>query len=133
MPALSFNVFKDKILDGRKSSTIRKPRKRPFKTFENLYLYWKQRSRECEKLGEAVCLKVERILIISTLGCEYDLVLTKGWKGRWHVTHDDDIKIIARRDGFDSVEAFFEFFRSNYLLPQEFDLIEWYNFSKEER
>lgn len=54
-PLLGFTVFKEKILDGTKTQTIRKLRKRPIKEGDKLYLYWYLRQKDCEKLGESIC------------------------------------------------------------------------------
>ncbi len=60
MPLLGFTVLKDKLLDGSKTQTIRLPRKRPFKQGDKLYIYWKPRTKQCEKLGEGVISSVIR-------------------------------------------------------------------------
>jgi hypothetical protein len=56
LPLLSFSVAKESVLDGSKEMTIRALRKRPFKVGAKLFLYWKSRTKECEKLGEETCL-----------------------------------------------------------------------------
>ena len=48
---MSFSIFKEKLLDGSKCQTIRKPRKRPLKVGDKLYVFWKLRTKECERLG----------------------------------------------------------------------------------
>jgi len=48
-------VFKEKLLDRSKRQTIRKLRKRPIKVGDKLYLFWKLRTKQCERLGEAIC------------------------------------------------------------------------------
>lgn len=60
MPLLGFSMLKDKLLDGSKTQTIRKPRKHPLKVGDKLYIYWKIRTKEREKLGEAVVTKIVR-------------------------------------------------------------------------
>ena len=60
MPLLGFTKLKEKLLDGTKTQTIRKPRKHPIKEGDKLFIYWKLRTKECVKLGEAVVSKVER-------------------------------------------------------------------------
>jgi len=57
---LGFTKLKEKLLDGTKTQTIRKPRKHPIKVGDKLYIYWKLRTKECEKLGEAIVSKVVR-------------------------------------------------------------------------
>lgn len=55
LPAISFTMFKDKILSGEKRQTIRKLRKRPVMVGDKLYLFWKLRTKQCERLGQVVC------------------------------------------------------------------------------
>lgn len=60
MVAINFSVFKDKILNGTKRQTIRLLNIKWGKVIAkmdlghkvNLQLYWKQRSKECEKLKD---------------------------------------------------------------------------------
>ena len=79
MPLLGFTKLKDKLLDGSKTQTIRKPRKHPLKVSDKLYIFWKLRTKECEKLGEAVVTKI----------CRKNLL---------EVTEDEAIK-----DGFEKI------------------------------
>lgn len=65
MPLLGFTKLKEKLLDGSKTQTIRKPRKHPLKVGDKLFIYWKLRTKECEKLGEAVITKIERKPILT--------------------------------------------------------------------
>ena len=60
MPLLGFTKLKEKLLDGSKTQTIRKPRKNPLKVGDKLFIYWKLRTKECEKLGEALITKIVR-------------------------------------------------------------------------
>ncbi|RLI33186.1 hypothetical protein DRO56_02315 [Candidatus Bathyarchaeota archaeon] len=70
MPAISFSgvtsigPFWKQILEGRKTQTCRRPRKRPIKEGDRLVLYWKQRIPRNRKpihlIGVAVCTRVER-------------------------------------------------------------------------
>jgi len=57
---LGFTKLKEKLLDGTKTQTIRKPRKHPIKKGDKLFIYWKLRTKECEKLGEAIIRKIVR-------------------------------------------------------------------------
>lgn len=88
MPLISFSgttscgSFWKQILDGKKIQTCRKPRKRPIKKGDTLYLYWKCRVPKDKKpihfIGEAVCTNIER-------------------KSYSEFAYDDDF---ARKDGF---------------------------------
>lgn len=60
MPALGFTKLLDKLLDGTKTQTIRKPRKHPLKVGDVLYIFWKMRTKQCKKLGDAKITKIER-------------------------------------------------------------------------
>jgi len=60
MPLLGFTKLKDKLLDGSKTQTIRKPRKIPLKVGDKIYIYWMLRTKNCEKLGEAKITRIER-------------------------------------------------------------------------
>ena len=59
MVLLGFTVLREKLLDGTKTQTIRLPRKRPFKVGDKLQVYWKLRTKQCEKLFDAIVTKVE--------------------------------------------------------------------------
>ena len=65
MPLLGFTKLKDKLLDGSKTQTIRKPRKHPIQVGDKLYVYWKLRTKECEKLGLSKIVKIERKYLIE--------------------------------------------------------------------
>jgi len=68
MPAISFSGktsrgdFWKLILDGDKTQTCRRPRKRPIKPDDSLILYWKQRvpasQKPIHKIAEGVCVSV---------------------------------------------------------------------------
>lgn len=79
MPLLGFTKLKSKLLDDSKTQTIRKPRKHPLKVGDKLFVYWKLRTKQCEKLGEARITKIVR-------------------KSLLNLTEDEAVK-----DGFESV------------------------------
>jgi hypothetical protein len=87
MPLLGFSKLKEKLLDGTKTQTIRKPRKHPIQVGDKLFIYWKLRTKECEKLGEAVVTKVEA-------------------KRLANITNEDAVK-----DGFKDLALFRELFQ----------------------
>jgi hypothetical protein len=70
-PTISFSElegiepFWKLILRRQKTRTVRKPRKRPIKSGDILYLYWKQRVPKNKKpihlIATAKCTKVERL------------------------------------------------------------------------
>ena len=106
MPLLGFTKLKDKLLDGSKTQTIRKPRKHPIKVGDKLYIYWKLRTKRCKKLGEATITKVVR-------------------KKLEEITNED-----AKKDGFIDLFDFMEKFtkmHTDAYMDDEFDIItfEW--------
>lgn len=56
MVLISFSTAKEAVQVGIKNMTIRKLRKYPIKKGDKLQLYWKSRTKECEKLKDAYCL-----------------------------------------------------------------------------
>jgi len=117
MAGLSFSVFKEKILDGSKRQTIRSIRKNPIKESETLYIWWKQRSPEREKLGEASCTKVSDILIIrdEMVNVSEQII----------INNKDNLDNFAIADGFSNWQKLVEFFESTHGLPFTGVLIEW--------
>lgn len=106
MPLLGFTKPKSKLLDGTKTQTIRKPRKHPLKVGDKLFIYWKMRTKECEKLGEAVITRIVR----KKLG---------------EITTEDAVK-----DGFVNRRVFMDIFTrmlTDACMNDEFDVItfEW--------
>ena len=59
MPLLGFTKMLDKLLDGSKTQTIRKPRKHPIRLGDKLYIYWRLRTKHTHKLGEGMVTKIE--------------------------------------------------------------------------
>lgn len=123
MPALSFSVFKDKILSGAKRQTIRSVRKHPIKEGDVLYMYWKQRSpKEKEKLGESKCLKTSDIEIYK------DEVFVKDSNspiGYQEIKDPFELKLFAIADGFDNWDEMRNFFDKTHGLPFTGVLIKW--------
>lgn len=116
MPALSFSVFREKILSGAKRQSIRAIRKNPIKSGDKLYLYWKQRSpKECEKLGETTCSKVSEILINQDGVNIKDKI----------IINQSGLDQFAIADGFDNWQAMIAFFDKTHGLPFTGNLIEW--------
>lgn len=107
MPLLGFTKLKSKLLDGSKTQTIRRPRKYPINVGDKLYIYWKLRTKECEKLGEAIATKVVRKQLVD-------------------ITNEDAIK-----DGFKNLQDFDEKFHAKMhpfaSMQDKFDIItfEW--------
>ena len=102
MPAISFSAFKGKLLSGEKCQTIRRPRKRPLKVGDVLHVFWRMRTKKCEKLGTTRIVRIER--------------------KRLAFLTDDDV----RKDGFldkKSLIAWFLEKYGSYSKIAEFDII----------
>ena len=118
MPAYNFKKnFAPMILSGRKPHTIRRRRKRPTVVGDRLYLYTGMRTKGCEKIAEGDCTRVDPIVIYPyQRRLEFRGVDVSG----------GELEILAIRDGFDSVSAFFEFFqRYDREILDDFEMIWW--------
>lgn len=83
MPLLGFTVFKEELLAGKKSQTIRLPRrKNPLKIGDKLYIYWKPRTKQCEKLGESVITDIKHLHLHEITG---DLVTKDGFENKFRM------------------------------------------------
>lgn len=104
MPALNFTAHNAPLVrEGRKPTTIRAMRKRPFRQGDYLKLFTGQRTSGCRSLGEASAAIVYPVTIDPTEG-------TVTINGRvWQSRH---LLQLAQAEGFDSVLSFFEFFRA---------------------
>jgi hypothetical protein len=116
MAGISFSVFKEKILDGSKHQTIRKPRKNPIKKGDTLHLWWKQRSPEREKLGEARCNGIINVTI-------YPRCVNNSTDQS--ITDPSTLDRFAIADGFDSWLHMVEWFSNTHGLPFSGVLIQW--------
>lgn len=126
MPLLGFTVFKDKILDGTKTQTIRKPRKNSIKAGDKLYLYWHPRQKACQKLGEAICTETFPILIFKDYWIGKQRLFISEHDGKMFMpTETERFKEIVVRDGFSNPEEMLQFFESHYPLPDVFQVIRW--------
>jgi hypothetical protein len=116
MPAYNFRRhFTDLILSGAKNCTIRPPRqRRPTRPGDTLYLFTGMRTRECQRLRTAICLSVAPISI------DAERIVLAGRPLDQQERHD-----LIRRDGFASGAEFYAFFRQQYGLPAELELITW--------
>lgn len=121
MPAYNFKKeFASKVEDGTKPHTIRPCRKRPTVEGDTLYLYTGMRTKNCRKLREEKCIAVMQI-DFEPAGDGVDVWLNRKWISR------KDLHLIALKDGFDTVDSFMEFFKSNYGIPNKvpLELILW--------
>ena len=116
MPAYNFKAqFAELVASGKKTQTIRPPRKRPTKPGDVLYLYTGMRTKNCRKLKQAICKSVNHLKIDKNLNVSID--------GR-HLSFIEK-NLLIKADGFQNENDFDAFFYTNYLLPREFELIKW--------
>ena len=114
MALLGHTMFRDELLTGKKRQTIRKLRKHPIMVGDRLHLYWKLRTKECRKLGEAICrdfffitiqklgnaIRIDRYL--GPVESEYS-----GFSSFVTLT-DHQMLDLAKRDGFRDVAGMVE-------------------------
>ena len=111
MPAINFaKRFVASIIDGTKRQTIRKPRMTPIRPGDMLSLYTGMRTKDCRLIKTVKCLSVHEIII-----CQ-GYIVNQG--------HDETL-LLAKEDGFQTVQEFFDFFRSKYDLPAAMVIIRW--------
>jgi len=116
MPAYNFKKqFAPLVEQGIKRSTIRQPRKRPTCPGDTLSLYTGMRTKECRLLREETCKSVQQVHItaeaeIFIAGCQL---------------RADEAYDLANGDGFPTLLEFLFFFRNEYGLPFEGELIKW--------
>ena len=116
MPALNFQKqFVPMIRSGAKLSTIRAPRKIPIQAGDKLYLYYGQRTKACEKIGETICTREHEIRILESCTIKID----------GQAIYPKSAEKLANKDGFVSLEAMMERFRNNHALPLFGQIIYW--------
>jgi len=114
--------FVDAILAGTKTQTIRKAGKRKFRVGQALQLYTGQRTGKCQKIMDAKVVELQYI--------EIDLDKYDGFvipeiivNGRPLTT--EEIEELASIDGFETWDAFIEFFADKYPSPFYGRIIKW--------
>lgn len=101
MPAFSFKErFVNKIMNGRKRQTIRKPRKYPVLPGQTLQLYYAQRSKHGKKLREVICKSVSAITIYINSGVVDIFETAFDHSTRTSYTTIENLNGFARLDGF---------------------------------
>ncbi len=148
---LGFTVFKAKLLLGLrepdnpdgKRQTIRVlgPRlsKKPIVVGDTLRLYWHLRQRDCEKLYDALCSEA------LFLAVQYQENYFDSGKPVWRVDvtkrlrgfdgiltmSDNQVEILAKKDGFDSAEQMMSFLHKVHPNVQlsginpQFECVRW--------
>ena len=135
MVAISFSVFKDKILNSTKTQTIRPfnpKRYEQIKKIGKLQLYWKQRTKECRLLKE---VELEDIFVIAFTGKENYIGIYEVDGTDIHFVRyatEEEVKEIVRRDGFKNFLEMYNWFAKKYksseysgLFGMYFMVIRW--------
>lgn len=126
MVALNFQKkFADDVENGIKLQTIRAPWKNgkmPFEAGKKLQLYCGMRTKQCRKLGDAICTEVQgvRIRPRSIRLCDLD-----GSMFSELVFYPEMLNSIAQADGFKDWEALAQWFYETHDLPFEGYLVKW--------
>jgi|Deesub1362B_J571_1020462.scaffolds.fasta_scaffold03070_7 hypothetical protein len=129
MVAISFSIFKDKLLSGEKDQTIR-----PFSEYRwkqllkakeegrKLQIYWKQRTKECEKLFDAEITDLFLLWFVPD-----KLTAPEPDSDYRHFLTIEEEEELSRRDGFKNSDEMDEWFFSKYqlleLAPEPFIVI----------
>ena len=94
-----------------KTTTIRAKRRHPIKKGDVLYLFKAQRTIQCQKLGTAVCRKLEEIFIAESREGYYTVKIDG-----YTLSREEAYKV-AESDGFDTFHLFVNFFKMTHGLP----------------
>jgi hypothetical protein len=127
MVAISFSVFRDKVLSGEKRQTIRPMRKRPFKIGDKLELYWHMRRKDCKLLRRAVCLEEFKFTMTRNTPYTNGRIVREYTGGGFSLSFVD-ASDIARQDGFEDLRKMQDWFGKQYgaRLPSlTFQVVRW--------
>lgn len=135
MPAYNFQrQFVPMILDGSKSHTIRKARKRPTKPGDVIKMFVGLRTKNCFQFAEVPCVKTEPILIKPWQSEAWiwhpeepgDLHYVEGKEiGSYRLLNPEEVNDMAHHDGFEDVYDFFDFFKRYKSDALYFDIVWW--------
>ena len=139
MPLLGFQKqFVESVESGEKRQAIRAYRKdgRDPKVGDRLHLYTGLRTKQCRKLGEAVCTFSGRFALDgrrmeSIPGAWIDADATLNGIDLDY-TEFSSLSEIAKRDGFKDAVPMLEWFDNAHGLPFEGVLIRWGDIEKPE-
>jgi hypothetical protein len=114
MPAYNFKLrFRAKIESGEKRHTIRGERKQKQRVGDPCCLFTGMRTKNCRRIFNAPCLKVERIVI----GANGVVIIDGEQLSR------DERESFARCDGFESFSEMLAFWDGR--LPFSGEVIHW--------
>lgn len=126
MPSLNFEArFAGLVSSGRKTQTIRAPRKCPIKVGDTLHLFTGQRHPGCRKLGIGRCTGVQAIKIDESTGFEVVEESPVQPVLRVRRLSDREAARLARADGFSSTREMVDWFRDRHGLPFRGHVIRW--------
>ena len=128
MVAYSFQrQFAPPIRTGRKSHTIRAPRKRHARPGEQLQLYTGMRTKQCQLIGRATCESVKPIRLTFARKPIKDMVDIEGERPICLSGLDE----FAYSDGFDNWAALRSFWLRTHGAVHKFDgvIIRWKDFT----
>jgi len=129
MPLINFQrQFASPILRGEKPHTVRRQRQVPIKVGDVLHLYTGLRTKDCRKIGRAICSKIDRITVIIPV-CDkmgWDIEITINGKR----LSFEDACAFALRDGFKgdpylALQKMTGFFYKRYRERFEGVVIHW--------
>jgi len=124
MVVISFCVFKEKILNGEKTQTIRpysQHRWNQLQSTGKLHLWWKVRSKEREFLKEVTLKQIFPLRLYApkdvwnfySEGTEIGQMF-KWLRGVWEMVDEKEEWEIVQRDGFESINQFYQWFKEMY-------------------
>ena len=133
MVAISFSVFKDKVLSGEKQQTIRPFSKHRWDSIlrnRKLQLYWKLRTKETEFLKEVMVKEIFKIRfhVFWDDWTQECITILKETPDGWKEMNAEEQLSLAIQDGFDSVWSMLSWFENRYgksLAEKEFMVIRW--------
>lgn len=116
MVALNFmKQFVSDIESGKKRQTIRENTKAKSGCY--LQLYYGQRTKQCRKLGDAICISVQKVVIMATGVQQQGSTFCAGYQA----------EAFAQADGFKTYAEMWDFFKGRANEHGEFIgfLIRW--------
>jgi len=124
MPLIGFQPrFAALVESGKKTQTIRAPRKVPIRVGDRLYLWTGLRTKKARKLGEGIVESVERIEF-SEDGT--GRILRTGSRRLWRrLRHAPFAHSIAVADGFENYADMLDWFEHTHGLPFRGVLVRW--------
>lgn len=132
MPSLNFTLpgLREKILSGEKTQTIREfkfDRYYQFTKKRDIFLYWKQRTKKCQKIGESFLSNIFLLKFKDkNIGLYYSKINSLDLdKLTWYWLNPAEIADLIERDGL-TPQEFYSFFKKTYDIENTiFMVIRW--------